>query len=139
MKITLLVTDEGNQITLTPAEGDKREAAILDLLLTDIECKVTITKGVDFAMTQGGYLRGFNHEPVSRSVAITMKPGRDEGPYAYPALKALVEANEAVQNELANGPEVPGFDSRDLAKAQARVTEAENVAKGIIAMIEGRK
>lgn len=49
------------------------------------------------------------------------------------ALEGLLNANDAVQLVLCDGPEVPGFDPSALGKAQARVTEAENTARATIA------
>lgn len=48
------------------------------------------------------------------------------------ALKNLVEANEAVQLVLCDGPGVPGFDRMALPRAQQAVVNAEELAKRIL-------
>lgn len=48
------------------------------------------------------------------------------------ALKNLVAANEAVQLVLCDGPEVPGFDPKELPRAQYAVVEAEREAKYVL-------
>lgn len=51
------------------------------------------------------------------------------------ALTGLLKANDDVQLVLCDGPEVPGFDPSALGKAQQRVTEAENVARTMLASL----
>ncbi len=49
------------------------------------------------------------------------------------ALIGLVRANDDVQNVLCNGPDVPGFDPKELPLAQYRQAEAEQIARQAIA------
>lgn len=51
------------------------------------------------------------------------------------ALRRLLAANDAVENELCNGPEVPGFDPTALGRAQMKVTQAENEARVVLAAL----
>lgn len=54
-------------------------------------------------------------------------------PELLEALQNLLAANDGVQNVLCDGPDVPGFDPKELPVAQQRVTNAENVARAVIA------
>ena len=53
------------------------------------------------------------------------------------ALEALVAANDGLRDEICNGPDVPGFDPMALGRAQAKVSEAEEVARAVIAAAKG--
>lgn len=52
------------------------------------------------------------------------------------ALAGLLKANDGVQDVLCDGPEVPGFDPSALGRAQGLVTEAENVARAVLAKVQ---
>lgn len=66
---------------------------------------------------------------VNPSVALALLGRIDE---LEKALGDLLAANDGVQNELCNGPEVPDFDPMALGRAQLRVDEAERVARRLL-------
>lgn len=52
------------------------------------------------------------------------------------ALKALLDANDAVQIALCDGPDVPGFEPGELGRAQVHVSEAEAIARAALASLQ---
>jgi len=60
-------------------------------------------------------------------------------PELLDALKALLRANDEVQNALCDGPDVPGWDRSALPRAQANVVAAEALAKSVVSKAETSK
>lgn len=53
------------------------------------------------------------------------------------ALRGLLAANDAVELVLCDSHEVPGYDPKELGRAQKRVTEAEKVARAALSKAGG--
>ena len=77
MRISLLITDQGYQVSM---EGqDAAEKAILKLL-RDQPLDLSITAGPIYARTQGGYIREFDERPNNEATVIVMtKPTPAQG------------------------------------------------------------
>ena len=77
MKISLLLTSGGAQITLTPE--DKQEQAIL-ALLHDTPQSIELKRGPVTARTMGGYFREFDERPNTISTCLVLTPAPEPAP-----------------------------------------------------------
>lgn len=71
MKISLMIAEDGAQVSLTPET--QHEKAILDLLLAG-KPSLEIKKGPVWARTQGGFYRQFDERPNTESTVIVVTP-----------------------------------------------------------------
>jgi hypothetical protein len=72
MKISLLIVGDEAQVTLTP-EG-KTEEAVLNFLHQE-PLAIQIKRAGEFAQTQGGYFREFDHSPRVQSTMLVLTKG----------------------------------------------------------------
>lgn len=77
MKISLLLTEGGAQVTLTPE--DKQEQAILGIIHGKSQ-NIELKQGPVVARTQGGYWRDFDERPNTLSTCIVLTPVVEPAP-----------------------------------------------------------
>ncbi len=73
MKITLLITEDGSQVTLTPET--EVEERILDALHLE-PLDIAIRRAGQFGLTQGGYFREFDNSPRIESTMLVLTKSR---------------------------------------------------------------